>query len=155
RAVNEGCRLSRGDWFLLLNPDVTLAPDFLESVAVLAQRLRAEEPDAGIVGFGLRNPDGSRQGPARVVPTLGRTLARLVLPRAWRKYQELPSVGRSRVDWVTGCCLLLRRACWEQLSGLDSDYFLYYEDVDLCRRAQAHGWTVWHEPSVSVVHHHP
>jgi GT2 family glycosyltransferase len=59
------------------------------------------------------------------------------------------------VDWVTGCCLLLRRACWEQLGGLDSDYFLYYEDVDLCRRAQAHGWSVWHEPGLSVVHHHP
>jgi N-acetylglucosaminyl-diphospho-decaprenol L-rhamnosyltransferase len=155
RAVNEGCRLSRGDWLLLLNPDVTLAPDFLDGVAALAERLGTEEPNAGIVGFGLRDPDGSRQGSAGAFPTLARTLAGLGLPRAWRKYRGLPSLGRSRVDWVTGCCLLLRRACWEQLGGLDSDYFLYYEDVDLCRRAQAHGWSVWHEPSLSVVHHHP
>jgi GT2 family glycosyltransferase len=59
------------------------------------------------------------------------------------------------VPWVTGCCLLVRRECLEQLSGLDEDYFLYYEDVDLCRRAWAKGWTVWYEPALQVVHHQP
>jgi GT2 family glycosyltransferase len=62
---------------------------------------------------------------------------------------------RSRVPWVTGCCLLLRRACLDQVGGLDRDYFLYYEDVDLCRRAEARGWSVWYEPSLKVTHHHP
>jgi GT2 family glycosyltransferase len=41
------------------------------------------------------------------------------------------------------------------VGGLDEDYFLYYEDVDLCRRAIARGWSVWHDPSLRAVHHHP
>ena len=59
------------------------------------------------------------------------------------------------MDWVTGCCLLVRRACWEDLGGFDRDFFLYYEDVDLCRRARARGWSVWYEPALRAVHHRP
>ena len=43
----------------------------------------------------------------------------------------------------------------ENLGGLDGDFFLYYEDVDLCRRARQRGWTVWHDPKLSAIHHHP
>src|SRR5262249_3963144 len=61
----------------------------------------------------------------------------------------------SAVPWVTGCCLLVRRACLEDLGGLDEDYFLYYEDVDLCLRAKKRGWSVAYDPNLAVVHHHP
>jgi GT2 family glycosyltransferase len=155
RAVNEGVRLSQGEWVLLLNPDVTVTNEFLDRVVALTQRLAAEEPTAGVVGFRLCNPDGSRQLSAGWFPTLAGTLARVALPRSRRKYTAPPLDGRSRVDWVTGCCLLARRACWEQMGGLDGNFFLYYEDVDFCRRARAAGWSVWYEPSLSVVHHHP
>src|SRR4029077_17524251 len=61
RAVNEGCRLSQGDWVLLLNPHVTLSPGFLDGVLALADRLGRDDPRLGILGFRLRNPDESRQ----------------------------------------------------------------------------------------------
>src|ERR1700724_852752 len=61
RAVNEGCRLSRGDWLLLLNPDMTLEPGFLDKALYRAEELVRANPEAGIVGFGLANADGSRQ----------------------------------------------------------------------------------------------
>src|SRR5205085_2482126 len=51
--------------------------------------------------------------------------------------------------------LLARRECLRELGGLDGSFFLYYEDVDLCRRARAHGWSVWYEPALRAVHHHP
>jgi GT2 family glycosyltransferase len=155
RAVNEGVRLSRGEWVLLLNPDVTVTHEFLDQVVVLAQRLATEEPTAGVVGFQLCNPDGSRQLSAGWFPTLAGTLARVVLPRSRRKYTAPPLDRRSRVDWVTGCCLLARRACWEHMGGLDGNFFLYYEDVDFCRRARAAGWSVGYEPALSVIHHNP
>jgi GT2 family glycosyltransferase len=155
RAVNEGCRLSQGEWLLLLNPDMTLPPEFLDQVFALAERLSATEPRTGIVGFGLRNPDGTAQHSSGPFPSLLGTLARLILPRARRKYRVVPRDRRSEVDWVTGCCVLIRRACLAALGGLDEDFFLYYEDVDLCRRAQAHGWSVQYEPALTAVHHHP
>jgi GT2 family glycosyltransferase len=140
---------------LLLNPDISVSDGFLDGVLNLTERLVAEEPRAGIVGFQLRNDDGSRQLSSGPFPTLWQTLARLVLPRKRRKYHYVRSRRRHRVPWVTGCCLLLRRDCLEQLGGLDSDFFLYYEDVDLCQRARAQGWSVWYEPQLRVTHHHP
>jgi GT2 family glycosyltransferase len=155
RAVNEGCRLGQGDWLLLLNPDVTLDPCFLDTALARADQLAEQEPNLGIVGFRLRNPDGSLQLSAGPLPTLFGTLARLVLPRHRRKYQELSETQPQRVDWVTGCCLLVRRRCWEQLGGFDPAFFLYYEDVDLCARAAERGWSVTYEPSLAVTHHQP
>jgi N-acetylglucosaminyl-diphospho-decaprenol L-rhamnosyltransferase len=155
RAVNEGCRLSRGGWFLLLNPDMTLSEGFLDGVLGLANRLEAEDPWAGIVGFHLRNSDGSRQLSSGPLPKLLSTLWRLALPRSRRKYQVPRAPERCPVAWVTGCCLLVRRACFQDLGGLDEEYFLYYEDVDLCLRARERGWSVWYEPNLAVIHHHP
>ena len=155
RAVNEGCRLSRGDWFLLLNPDMTLSEGFLDGVLALTNRLEGDDPRAGIVGFHLRNSDGAQQLSTGPFPSLVSTLLRLALPRSRRKYQVPRSPERSMVPWVTGCCLLLRRACLQDLSGLDEEYFLYYEDVDLCLRAGQRGWSVWYDPNLVVIHHHP
>jgi GT2 family glycosyltransferase len=152
RAVNEGCRLSQGSWFLLLNPDTTPSEEFVDGVVALLDQL---EPNAGIVGFHLRNSDGSRQLSAGPFPALLSTLARLALPRSRRKYHTLRSQERCRVAWVTGCCLLVRGDCLRELGGLDEEFFLYYEDVDLCRRARERGWSVWYEPNLTVVHHHP
>jgi GT2 family glycosyltransferase len=155
RAVNEGQRLSRGRWLLLLNPDVTVTETFVESALRLAARLEVEEPRAGIVGFRLYNGDGSPQLSSGPFPTLLGTLAGLLRPRARRKYRPLSSRQPTQVPWVTGCCLLIRRDCLQELGGLDSSFFLYYEDVDLCRRARQHGWSVWYDPGLSAVHHSP
>jgi N-acetylglucosaminyl-diphospho-decaprenol L-rhamnosyltransferase len=155
RAANEGCRLSRGEWLLLLNPDVTLDPDFIDAALALADRRAAEEPRIGVVGFRLRDPDGKAQPSTGPFPTLVGTLSRLLLPRRRRKYDAGRAETRRRVDWATGCCVLVRRDCWEQLGGLDPDYFLYYEDVDFCRRARGRGWVVAYEPSPSAIHHYP
>src|SRR5262249_54717405 len=139
RAVNEGCRLSRGDWLLLLNPDMAVAADFLDGVLAQADRMSAEEPRTGVVGFQLRNADGSRQMSSGTYPTFLGPFAGLALPRAHRKYRAAPKHLRTQVPWVTGCCFLVRRECLRELGGLDEDYFLYYEDVDFCRRARDAG----------------
>jgi GT2 family glycosyltransferase len=153
RAVNEGVRLSRGDWLLLLNPDVSVADDFLDGVMTLADRLDRESPGVGIAGLGLRDADGRPQGSAGPFPTFGSTVLGLLRPRAWREYHRSPAAGP--VDWVSGCGMMVRRRVLVELGGLDPAFFLYYEDVDLCRRARQAGWEVRHEPALALVHHRP
>ena len=82
RGVNEACRLSRGDWFLLLNPDVTVSPDFLDQVLECGEQIRAADPSAGVIGFQLRHADGSQQGSVGRFPTLLNTVLGLLRPRA-------------------------------------------------------------------------
>jgi GT2 family glycosyltransferase len=155
RAVNEGCRLSRGDWFVLLNPDTAVSPSFLAKTLRRAKELVARDPLAGIIGFRLENPDGTHQLSTGRFPGFVGTLGRLLLPRRRRKYTVPSADGPTKVDWLTGCCLLVRRDCWDDLGGLDPDFFLYYEDVDFCRRASQRGWSVWYDPTVSIAHHRP
>lgn len=155
RAVNEGVRLSRGEWCLLLNPDMTLGEGFLEGVVKLMDNLMARDPKPGIIGFHLRNTNGTLQQSSGPFPTLSGTLLRLLKPRARRKYLAPRIDQGSSVPWVTGCCLLVHRTCLEQLGGLDEAFFLYYEDVDLCRRARERGWSVRYEPALHAFHHRP
>jgi GT2 family glycosyltransferase len=155
RGVNEGCRLSRGDWFLLLNPDVTVEPGFLGRVHEHINRLSADDSNVGVVGFQILDRGGQLQPSAGQFPGFLGTLLGVLRKRSARKCRLIPDQRPRRVQWVTGCCLLIRRECFEQVGGFDRDFFLYYEDVDFCRRATQAGWSVWYEPQLRITHHHP
>jgi GT2 family glycosyltransferase len=152
RAVNYGAQIAKGDWFLLLNPDVEIGAKFLESVLDLLNQIGRR---IGIVGLHLKSSDGASQPSAGCVPTLMSTLTGLFRDRERRKCSLPIGPFARQVPWVTGCGLLVRRTCFEELGGLDSDFFLYYEDVDFAHRARKAGWKViWH-PQVALVHRHP
>ena len=155
RAANEGCRLAKGDWILLLNPDTAVPEGFLDQLAALCRALDQEEPRAGVVGLSLRHADGTVQASSGPPPTFGRTLAGLCLPRRVRKCRPVRGNDRVAVPWVTGCGMLIRRECWADLGGFDESFFLYYEDADFCRRAWDAGWSVWYEPGLRLTHFSP
>jgi GT2 family glycosyltransferase len=156
--VNAGFRVSRGEWLLVLNPDVVVCRGFVDLLCGAARDLRedfAHGAPVGVVGFRLQNRDGTWQLSTGRFPNLMGLLFGLLRPRQTRKYFVPQSGGRERVPWVTGSCLLVRRECLNQLDGFDEDYFLYYEDVDLCRRAIDQGWAVCFEPAVAARHMEP
>ena len=155
KAANEGCRLARGEWVLLLNPDTAVSEGFLDQLESLCRSLDQEESRAGVVGLSLRHADGSDQPSSGPPPTLARTLSGLVLPRRVRKCRPVQADNRVPVPWVTGCGMLIRRSCWAQIGGFDESFFLYYEDVDFCRRAWDAGWTVSYEPALRLTHFTP
>jgi N-acetylglucosaminyl-diphospho-decaprenol L-rhamnosyltransferase len=153
--VNRGVASSDGEWILLLNPDVTVGDGFLDDALLAAEKLIRKRPATGIVGLKLENRDGSTQPSCGPLPTLANTLAGIFSPRWKRKCRPLPDGEQARVPWATGGCLLVHRDCFRMLGGFDERFFLYYEDVDLCKRATQAGFEVWFVPSASAVHHWP
>ena len=142
------------DWFWLLNPDTVVHEGALRA---LLDRGGAE-PRAGIVGSRLEDPDGTPQvstfrfhspltqlDESASLGALSRILWRhsLVVP--------VPEVA-TRVPWVSGASMLVRREVIEQVGALDDGYFLYFEEVDLCLRAARAGWQCHYEPRSRVVH---
>jgi len=154
--VNTGWRAAGSPWLLILNPDVEIASGFLGRVlARLARYETDQEGPPGIVGFGLRNPDGSAQGSVGAFPSLARSLWEQFLPRSRRKYQPGWRIRPGPVDWVTGACMLVNATMIAQLGGMDEDFFLYHEEVAFSLAARRAGWRVEYDPSVSAVHRHP
>lgn len=151
RANNQGWRAAgaASDVVVLLNSDATVEPGALEA---LAAELRTRT-DLGACGPRLRLPDGRPQPFAFG----GDPTPAYLLRRAWRRLRGRPmhdwgeAAGRD-VDWVSGACLAVRREALTRVAGLDEDYFMYFEDVDLCRRLRANGWRVRTVPEAVVTH---
>ncbi len=152
---NRGIELTDSSFVLLLNPDAVLGDGAL--VALLESAVR--NPRAGIIGAVIRNPDGSAQA-----NSYGRfpTLRSAISLRLWRFAQRArgsrslsPRVPAKAtpVDWVTGACMLVRRAAIEVVGAMDERFFLYWEDVEWCHRMHDNGWDVLVEPTASATHH--
>jgi GT2 family glycosyltransferase len=148
-----------GEFLLVLNPDATLEPGALET---LLSRASARE-DIAVVGPRLRYLDDAPQPSRRRFPTPATLLCEST-PLDWR-LPNLPWLRRYRyagergdrahpVDWVSGACLLIRASAFRQVGGFDPAFFMYFEEVDLCRRLRALGWRTWYEPGATVTHHH-
>jgi GT2 family glycosyltransferase len=156
--VNAGWRAARGPWLLLLNPDVVVGDGLLSRVIDRVRRYERDLPGTpapGLVGFGLRNPDGSTQPSVGSFPNLARTVWEQLIPRTRRKYQAVWRTRPGPVAWVTGACVLVNVRMLEAVGGLDEEFFLYYEEVALCRSARRNGWRVEYDPTIEVVHLRP
>lgn len=154
--VNAGWRATPAPWLLLLNPDVAIEPGTLGRIVRKIDELEARPGGPpGVVGFGLRNADGSPQGSVGAFPSLGRSFREQFAPRRSRKYVTGDRLRPGEVDWVTGACMLVNGRLMDELGGFDEDFFLYHEEVAFCRDARDRGWRVEYDPGVSVVHRAP
>ncbi len=154
--VNAGWRDSHSPWLLVLNPDVEVAVGFLGGILSRLEQYESRQDGApGIVGFGLRNANGTPQGSVGAFPSLTRSIREQFIPRSRRKYQPAWRIRPGRVDWVTGACMLINASLIAEVGGMDEDFFLYHEEVAFCRMAQRRGWRVEFDPTVSVVHRYP
>lgn len=134
-ALNEGLRHSTADFVAVLNPDVLLDDD--SAIESLFREFDA--PDVGLVAPRLRLPDGALQDSARKVPTPSQLVARRLTGRS---LGVLNPAQPSDVPWVVLAFVIIRRAALDDIGGFDEDFFLYFEDVDLCVRLWKAGWRV-------------
>lgn len=142
------------DYILLLNPDAAVREG---AIAPLIQFLD-DHPQAGLVGSRLEDPDGTPQTSAFRFPSIWSELdhgLRLGVVSRLIQHRRLamPIVMEPCLsDWLAGASLMIRREVLSSAGLFDEDYFLYFEEVDFCHRAQQAGWECWYVPESRVVH---
>jgi len=148
---NYAAGYARGEYVLIINPDNELEPEGLER---MVQLLRADS-SIGILAPKLQFPDGSVRDCARSFPSffdvlIKRTFLHHFFPGRMRRYlqTDVPDAPLRDVDWVVGACLFFRRDFFSALGGFDERFFLFFEDMDLCRRIHLAGKRVVYASSI-------
>lgn len=158
RGNNLGLGMARGRYLMILNPDTEVQGDAL---ALMVGYLEAH-PQVAVVSPQLRYADGSLQSSRRRFPTLATAFWESTLLHQWfpnnrfaRRYHmaDRPADVTQAVDWAVGAALMIRRSAWEQVGPLDEGYFMYFEELDWCRRCRALGWEIHYLPTACIIHH--
>lgn len=156
-ASNAAIEHCRSEYVVLLNSDTILRRGTLET---LRHYLDAH-PRVAIVAPRLRNPDGTLQRSLHQFPNplvtlldyswVGPAVGRV--PGLRKLYVASDSHERARsVAWVTGAALAIRKSAFQAVGGFDPRFFMYYEEVDLCRRLFRASWETHFTPNAEVVH---
>jgi GT2 family glycosyltransferase len=161
---NRASRAAKGRILILINSDCELWEESFGK----AVEFMDENPDVGIVGLRVITPEGKLEQSARGFPAastglIGRSTFLGRLAQKFGKSGGKGITGRNLmvdpsrtepydVDWVSGTIMLIRRDLWDRIGGFDEDYFMYWEDADLCWRAKQAGYRTIYYPGSSVVH---
>ncbi len=154
---NQNLAMAKGKYIVLMNADMTLTPESL----ILLMKFMDNNSDIGIATPKILNEDGTLQYLNKRYPTLIDLFLRRFLPDPLKhlfekrlKYYEMRDVGYDSiidVPFVSGAFMFTRTALIKDLCGFDERFFLYFEDVDLCRRVQKTHRTVYY-PDAVVTH---
>ena len=149
--VFAGQHAPNADYFCVLNPDISLVDNPFPSLITAL-----ETPDVIMAGPQVIAPNHRVEDSARYFPTMASLLKKSVgLFRQGRSdivvLQDDPD-ERSNPDWLAGMFMLFTKAGYQALGGFDENFFLYYEDVDICARIWKSGKKLRYCPDVSVIH---
>lgn len=154
-AVNVAALQSKGP-ILALNADTFVSKDALEAM------IKTLSSNASIAAVGPEIVDeaGTRYPTPRRFPSVVDAIGHAIFADIWKsnpftkRYQmnNTAATENNDVDWVSGACMLLNGRLFSNLGGFDEDFFMYMEDVDLCKRFHDAGWRVVFEPNARVVH---
>jgi N-acetylglucosaminyl-diphospho-decaprenol L-rhamnosyltransferase len=155
RANNLAIKQAKGQYLLFLNTDTILIDDSLYSLLDYL----TENHDVGAIGSrlvfeNLRYQLSFGNPPNLVIELIDKVRYRLdnryhsSLSKFYdRQYSKVQEVG-----WVTGACLMIRRDVFEQIGGFDENFFMYFEDKDLCKRVKELGYKVVYYPKTTIIH---
>jgi len=155
-AVNIGASVASGDILVVINPDCLVWPHTIDRLC----RLLKDQQEVGLVGglvFGIhgREQAGCRRHDVTLIRTIGKMLGKFFplrnMPTIDMTNEPMPQDSID-VDAVSGSFFAIRKSLYNELGGMDEDYFLHFEDLDLCRRVREAGSKVVFNPGVSAVH---
>jgi N-acetylglucosaminyl-diphospho-decaprenol L-rhamnosyltransferase len=154
-AVAEYLKDSDAEFFIVANPDVQWGPRSIDVLLEAAERWQL----AGSLGPLIRDPDGSVYPSARHQPSIVRGGMHAVVGPMWKSNpwtaayrQERLEPSERAVGWLSGSCLLVRKAAFDEIGGFDERYFMYMEDVDLGDRMGRAGWQNVYVPTAEILH---
>lgn len=143
---NAAFEASSSDFFVVVNPDIRLQDfDMAPLLALLS------DPANGLAAPAVHSSTGELQDSARQFPTLRRLVKRKLGRSSTGPDYTLTNAPIS-VDWVAGMFMVMRRTTYQQIGGFDDRFFMYFEDVDLCRRLRKAKLNVVLAPQVRVIH---
>ncbi len=158
RGVNEAIKNTKGEYILLVNPDVTLFPRTISIMIDFMDR----NSRCGVSGGEILSPDGYREPTCRRFPNYfnivfgRRSVARRMFPKNpfSIKYLclDLDYEKPQKVNFVEGSVMMIRRKALEEIGLFDDQFFLYVEDADMCYRMQKSGWETWWVPHAYAIH---
>jgi N-acetylglucosaminyl-diphospho-decaprenol L-rhamnosyltransferase len=151
RACNMGGREAQGDLLFFLNPDAALLND---AVKLLAGGLD-QRPLAMAAGPAIVDQTGRVTRTCRNLPTLGRILLDATGVDRWcgaYKLMRFRHDHARRVEQIIGAAMMVRRSDYERLGGMDERFFVYFEEVDFCKRIKDAGGEIWFWPDARVQH---
>jgi len=155
---NQGIAASHGRYVLVLNPDTLVLGDALDRMVAYLD----DHPDVGALGPQLLNPDRSIQSSRRRFPTLTSAffestwLQGLAPKRILTHYymDDITPDHAHEVDWLNGACTIFRREVFDRVGVYDAqNFFMYSEELDLCRRVKEAGWKIVYLPEAQVIHY--
>jgi N-acetylglucosaminyl-diphospho-decaprenol L-rhamnosyltransferase len=142
---NFSFKKSSGKFFLVINPDIRF---YKLQLDCLLQKFSTAK--VGVCGPAVYSREGKLEDSVRKFPTLLGLLKRR-LPWA-RSLDYLEQKEAFFVDWLAGMFLIFSREAFQSVNGFDERYFMYMEDVDICKRLKSSGWSICYEPSAKVIH---
>jgi GT2 family glycosyltransferase len=155
QACNKGATQASGNWLLFLNPDTILNTPVLQPLLERAEK----EADWKLIGIRQLNDAGKDTYPHGVflkwwnVWPPFRSLERLIKGREFSK-QHLSTAPITFPDWISGAFVLIRKNDFQELGGWDERFWMYYEDMDLSKRASDKGWKRVMYNELVCVHSH-
>ncbi len=151
KAVNRGIKSSHGDYLFILNPDTKLTDGAVDELLTFSET----HEDAGVVAPQLLNPDGFVQPSCYHEATVFSAIKEyfLGIKGAYDKYVPRGDTP-TRVDAVVGAAMFVPLSTVKKVGLLDERFFMYFEDLDYCRRVRLSSLRVYYLPKARVYHEH-
>jgi O-antigen biosynthesis protein len=159
KANNQGLKIARGKYLLLLNPDTLVQENTFTGMIKFFE----DNPQTGLAGCKILNPDGTLQ-----------LACRRSFPGPWTSFSKVTGLStlfpKSRifarynltyldenqtyeVDAISGSFMMMKREVYEKVDGLDEQFFMYGEDLDWCYRVQKAGYKVYYVHTTQIIHY--
>lgn len=158
-ANNQGIKKATGEYVLLLNHDTEVKEGAIQNLLEFMEKY----PEAGACGPKVLNSDGSIQHQCkRGFPTPLSIL--FYISGLSKRFPKNPLFGHylmthldpdkvNEIDSLSGACMLIRKSILDKIGGLDTSFFLYGEDIDLCYRIKEAGWKIYYVPQAEIIHY--